>query len=48
MVRSIVLARGAAAAFGVTAQTAPPQLAWRCERMADHIATGLRRYFQPR
>lgn len=48
VVESIVLARSAAAAFGVSAAHARPQLAWRCTRMADHIAAGLERYFKPR
>jgi hypothetical protein len=45
---SIVLARSAAAAFGVSAERARPQLAWRCEAMSQHIASGLRKYFTPR
>jgi predicted nucleic acid-binding Zn ribbon protein len=47
VVESIVLARGAAAAFGLSAQRARPQLSWRCAKMADHIAAGLDRYFRP-
>lgn len=42
----IMLARATAASFGVLAQRARPQLAWRCEAMADHIAAGLKRYFR--
>ena len=47
VIESIVLARSAAAAFGLSAQRARPQLSWRCEKMAEHIATGLNRYFRP-
>lgn len=47
VVESIVLARGAAAAFGMSAERARPQLAWRCSKMADHIAAGLQRFFTP-
>jgi len=46
VVESVILARSAAASFGVSAKTARPQLAIRCERMADHIAAGLRQYFK--
>ena len=45
VLESILLARAAAAAFGVSARRARPQLSWRCVKMADHIAGGLRRYF---
>lgn len=48
VVESIVLARSAAAAFGLSAEKARPQLSWRCQKMADHIAAGLDRYFKPR
>jgi len=48
VVESIVLARSAAASFGVSAERARPQLSWRCEKMAEHIAAGLTRYFKPR
>ena len=48
VVESIMLARAAAAAFGVSGRRARPQLSWRCSRMADHIAAGLDRYFKPK
>jgi hypothetical protein len=47
VVESIMLARAVAAAFGVSSRRARPQLSWRCRRMADHIASGLDRYFKP-
>ena len=42
----IFTARATAAEFGVTAKLARREFAWRCDAMADHIAAGLRKYFE--
>ena len=42
----IMEARSLAAAFGVAARQLPPQLAWRCEAMAEQIAGALTRFLE--
>jgi hypothetical protein len=43
--QAIMDARALSAEFGVASQRARPEFSWRCGRMADHIASGLRDYF---
>ena len=47
VLQSLVMgARALTAAFGLAARATPPQLAWRCEEMAEQIATALQRFFE--
>ena len=47
-VAKVVLeARSLGACFGFLGRTARPEFSWRCEKMADHVADGLKKYFRP-
>jgi hypothetical protein len=47
VLQTVLMARAVAAEFGVAAQIARRQFSWRCEAMANHIAEGLKTYFEP-
>lgn len=47
VVESLIMeARSLSAAFGVAGRRMPPQLAWRCEALAEHIANGLKAFLE--
>ena len=46
VMQSVMRALQAKSALGLAATIARPQLSWRCERVANHLAADLRRYFK--
>ena len=44
---SVILARSVASQFAAIAPFARPEFGWRCEAMAQHIAAGVKRWFEP-
>ena len=47
VLQAVLTARVAAAQLAIAAESARPQLSWRCQKMADHISLGLKRWFEP-
>ena len=44
---AVILARSVASQFAAIAPFARPEFGWRCDAMAQHIAAGVKRWFEP-
>ena len=47
VLEAVLLARGTASRFAAVAPYARRELSWRCDAMAQHIAAGVKRFFEP-
>jgi hypothetical protein len=47
VLEAVLLARVVAGHFAAVTPFARPEFAWRCDAMAKHVATGIKKYFEP-